>query len=246
MSVFLTEKQALFLHVPRTGGRWVKRALLNSKIEIDLSWQWKASDFYRIPSHALLGHYRADCFARVSYVFAFVRHPVKLYSSFWRIGKSAISRHEEHTAKSYFANKMRRSIEALSRWKPNFDEWLDEMLEEEPAWATRMFERFVGPEGGEFCHFIGRTETLEQDMIQVMSILGYRLEWLRYYREEYPKHRKRRRRKYHMTNVIPEVELTPEQVKRIERSERVMIRRFFGEETFKKRVYRNFKTGELS
>jgi hypothetical protein len=31
----------------------------------------------------------------------------------------------------------------------------------------------VGPEGGEFCNFIGRTETLIDDFMLVLSELGY-------------------------------------------------------------------------
>ena len=131
--------------------------------------------------------------------------------------------------------------EAVNRWKPDFNEWLDEMLEEEPGWVTRWFERYVGPPGGEFCHFIGRTETIEQDMEDVLTMLGYGNQW--------NEKRERIGQINHAKNKIrsvkaPNIEVTNEQRKRIERSERVLIRRFYGEGTFQKRVYRNFQTGE--
>ena len=239
MSYYLPEKSALSLHIPRTGGTWVKEAMFQAKIPMD---KWgRVCETYRPRKHTIIPHIHPKLWAKVGVVFSFVRHPVPYYVSVWRF-----------TTRSWeiWPDKMKMMVierkdpavinEAVLRWKPDFDEWLDEMLEEEPGWVTRWFERYVGPSGGEFCHYIGRTETLESDLEQVLRMLGYGKLW--------DEKRERIAQIQHAKNKIraakaPNIEVTDDQRARIERSERVVIRRFFGEETFKKRVYRNFETG---
>lgn len=240
MSFFLLERSVLFLHVPRTGGTWVKEAMFQAGIPIE---KWgKVCPPYRPKKHTIIPHLHAELWARVGGVFTFVRHPVPYYVSVWRF---TCRSWKQWPDKMWWAVQERNDPaainEAILRWKPDFSEWLDEMLEEEPGWVTRWFERYVGPPGGEFCHFIGRTETIESDLEQVIRMLGYGELWdegqERIARIEHAKNKVR-------SSKAPHVEVTDEQRKRIERSERVLIRRFFGKETVGKRVYRNFETGE--
>ena len=240
MSYYLPEKRALFLHVPRTGGTWIKEAMFQAGIPMN---KWgRIGEPYRPKKHTIIPHIRPDLWARVGVVFAFVRHPVPYYVSVWRFAtRSWADRPDKMQWAVQERNDPAAINEAIFRWKPNFDEWLDEMLEEEPGWVTRWFERYVGPPGGEFCHFVGRTETIESDLERVMRMLGYGKQW--------DEKRERIAQIHHAKNRIrsvkaPNVEVTDEQRARIERSERVTIRRFFGDETFEKRVYRNFSTGE--
>lgn len=240
MSYFLPERKALFLHVPRTGGTWIKEAMYLAGIPME---KWgRICELYRPRKHTIIPHIRPDLWARVGVVVTFIRHPVSYYVSVWRFTTRSWSIQPDKMKWAVRERNDPAAInEAVLRWKPNFDEWLDEMLEEEPGWATRWFERFVGPPGGEFCHFIGRTETIEQDAKQVLTMLGYGNLW-----EE---KRERIAEIRHARNKIrssraPHIEVTNEQQGRIERSERVLIRRFFGKDTFEKRIYRNFETGE--
>jgi len=239
MSYFLPEKKALFLHIPRTGGTWTKEAMFQAGIPMD---KWgRIGEPYRPKKHTIIPHIRPDLLQRVGVVFAFVRHPVQYYVSIWRFAtRSWKDRPEEMQWKVRERNDPAAINEAVNRWKPDFNEWLEEMLEEEPGWATRWFERYVGPPGGEFCHFIGRTETIEQDVEQVVRMLGYGDRWdEKRERIAMIRHARNRVR----TAKAPHPEVTDEQRVRIERSERVLINRFLSEDTFENRVYRNFQTG---
>ena len=237
MSYFLPERNALFLHIPRTGGTWVGHSIDVAGIPIQ-NWG-RVCEMYRPRKHTILSHYRPDLLSKVKWIFSFVRRPCEYYVTNWRFTTRSVVTRPEKMKNTVFNGKNSAAInEAVNRWKPNFDEWLDEMLEEEPAWVTRWFERFVGPHRGEFCHFIGRTETLREDMNKVMKILDYEEEWKKASASiDEINHAKNQIRR----DKAPRIELTGNQRVRIERSERVMLRRFFGRDTLNKRVYRNLE-----
>ncbi len=62
---------------------------------------------------------------------------------------------------------------AAAWYRSDFGEWANLMLEKDPLWYTRMVEQFVGPEGGEFCDYVGTTENIVDDFQQVLFLLGY-------------------------------------------------------------------------
>jgi len=236
MSWYLPEKRALMLHVPRTGGTWVKEAMHLTGIPL-LKWGTIGPQ-YRPRKHTILGHMHPELLTKIDYIFSFVRHPVDYYVSVWRFTTRSVDIWPEKMRLVFEQNNPAAISEGVLCWKPDFDEWLDEMLEEEPGWVTRWFERFVGPPRGEFCHFIGRTKTIEQDAKEVMNILGYGKNWNEARKQiELIHHAKNRIRE----TKAPHFKPTEEQRKRIERSERVTISRFFGEDTINKRIYRNQK-----
>ena len=66
-------KDAVFLHVPKTGGTWVKAAVANAGIDFE--------------EHIVDGDIHGDlsyCPFRDRFVFAFVREPLSLYQAYWR------------------------------------------------------------------------------------------------------------------------------------------------------------------
>jgi len=239
-SSYLPEKRALFLHVPRTGGTWLGRAMNIAGVPLE---KWgTVCPMYRMRKHTILPHYSKGLLDRVDRIFSFVRHPKDYYVSVWRFTKRAVNIYPENMEQHVFQQKAASTIvEATYRWKPDFNEWMEEMLEEEPCWVTRWFERFVGPHRGEFCHYIGRLETLEQDAAELMGLLGYEERW----KEAQPEIAKiKMSRRGVNQRQAPLIVWEPELLERVLRNERVAIRRFFGEESSKKRIYRNFLTGE--
>jgi hypothetical protein len=237
MSYFLPEKGVLFLHIPRTGGTWIGASMNTAEIPIH-NWG-RVCEMYRPRKHTILPHYRPDLIPKIKWIFSFVRHPVDYYVSVWRFTTRSVDIRPEKMRRDAFDKGDSAAInEGVNRWKPDFYEWIEEMLEEEPGWVTRMFERYVGPERGEFPHYIGRTETLEQDAREVMRIVGYEEEW----EKAQPKIRKIVHAKNRVRNEkAPQIEVGPELRDRIERSERVALRRFFGKDTFCDRVYRDLQ-----
>ena len=242
MSIFLPEKQVLFLHIPRTGGSWVDAAMNKAKIPVE-KWT-RVGPWYRPRKHTILLHYQLNLLEKIHYVFCFVRHPVSYYVSLWRFYARIAPWNGERLKKYKEELPPRATDEAVLRWKPDFNQWLDEVLEEEPGWVTRWYEQFIGPKRGEFCHYIGRQETLEDDFSEVMDIIGYGEIWEQKKNQFYAEMAKRKPIHWIPESRVPYIEVTDEQRKRIERSERVLLRRFYGEDTSEKRIYRNFQTGE--
>ena len=241
MSMFLSEKGALFLHIARTGGRYIQEGIVRSGIPNEVWKRAGPSTWYRMRYHAPLYHIDMKWLVKVKYVFAFVRNPFDYYVSVWRYLTRGVTKHSrEQTIARFKSNPTFLLSEATRHWKPDFNEWLEEMLEEEPGWVTRWFERYVGPPyGGEICHYIGRLETLNRDMQQVMDLLGYGDKWKLFQSSLSEKAKQRRRLKYKVgPQQAPLIVLSEEQKKKIARSERVMLQRFYGTTTCHKRFYR--------
>jgi len=236
MSTFLPEKQVLFLHIPKTGGTWVNWAMGTMEISIE-KWM-RVGPKYRPRKHTILPHYYPSMLGKIHYIFCFVRHPVSYYVSMWRYYMRISSWTRERMEKLSRDLPPRATNQAEVRWKPDFYEWIEEMLEEEPGWITRWFGHYVGQQRGELCHYIGRQETLVDDFAEVMGIIGYEKLWMA--KKEQLKNMKAKRTS---ERIVPIPEIDDDLRRRIERSERVIIRRFFGKDTSKQRIYRDFKTG---
>lgn len=164
MSLFYSDPQVGFLHIPRTGGTWVKMASRHLETRVRY---WCPREPVSLPvNHRLLAHPHAY---RTRWRFAFVRHPLSYYRSVWK----------------WIAFAQPKPIKRAWRWHPHlfaariykpgmpYAEWLETLLDWEPSWCTRLFESYVGPPGGEFVHFIGRTETLTEDFVTVVRKMGY-------------------------------------------------------------------------
>lgn len=226
MARFFPDSGALFQHVPRTGGTFVERAVKTLGIRCN---RW----IYRQPKtlpkkHSLLSHYHRKDMTGVEFVFAFVRHPVSYYISAW-----------QYLCESRMASYRRLSLLWTQwRWHPfrqaallyrgDFCEWAERILDQEPGWATRLMGWYVGPEGGEFCDYVGRTETLIPDLTEVLTHLGHRV-------DESVLNGLGRINVSLPGNVV---EIPAELRARIEREERVLIRRFYSEDTLAKRWFR--------
>lgn len=165
---FLNKTGDLFLHIPRTGGTWVEGAIWNSEISAS-RWLKKQPKQYAM-KHCLLSLHNRDVQSRINRVFSFVRHPIPYYESVWRWIKFSnvprkmriINRYDWHP-----------HFSAIKLYHEDFNVWVERILNEEPLWYTRLVEQYVGPQDGEFCNYIGRTETLNSDFCEVMVWLGY-------------------------------------------------------------------------
>lgn len=171
----LDQNGVFFHHIPRTGGTWVEQAI---KISPGRWIRMSGKAREGLPQkHKLISHYRFDQMYRLKYVFTFVRHPIGYYESVWKwlsiAGKA--SRNWCGGRKARRAQKLlswHPKREACRIWDHDFSTWIRNMIQFQPCYVTRLYEQFCGPDGGEFCNYIGRMETLEMDFFSVMKIVG--------------------------------------------------------------------------
>jgi hypothetical protein len=170
MARLLTENGVLYQHIPRTGGTWVEQALQRMRIPMS-RWLQKQPEWMP-KKHCLLSHYFREDMGQVKRVVAFVRHPLAYYSAVWRWLCDRKPKHFE-TVRSGEKWAWHPHRTAAEQCQPCFNDWVFLMLQREPLWYTRLVEQYVGPEHGEFCDYIGRTETLADDVLASLGLFGY-------------------------------------------------------------------------
>ncbi len=172
MTIMLSEKQCLFVHIPRTGGEWTKSILKSAEIETS---PWLRSNRPRIArSHQLIGHFFNRRGYNPSNAFSFVRHPLEYYESVWMYLCMA---GERNRRKSTDIERFSWSPHTMpaALWCDDFKIWVESMLNNRPSWYSRVVDMYVGPDGGEFCQYIGRTERINKDLIEILVKFGYQL-----------------------------------------------------------------------
>lgn len=119
MLLKLNKSGAVFLHIQKTGGTWVRDALLNAGVPTTVhtdkeQYDWQAS-------RALGGRWR----------FTAVRRPFGWYASFWahrnRLGWGG------NLAVGHVVNR------------PTFEEWVMWVTEQYPGFLHELYGRYVGP-----------------------------------------------------------------------------------------------------
>ena len=223
MMARLIQGGILFQHIPRTGGTWTEAAIARGNIP---SSSWLMKQAKHLPKkHALLSHYNRNQLHQIRRVFTFVRHPIAYYESTWkwmRIHGTNVNR---------FDRTWHPFLSAAVQYRESgggFDDWVFLMLSREPLWFTRLIEQYVGPKGGEFCNFIGRTESLNADFIKAMEHFKIPLD----------DEKKTAIRALQQENDIRyEVQWSGDLMSKMLESEQSVVDRFYGEETLNRRVY---------
>jgi hypothetical protein len=178
---FLLKNGAVFLHVPKTGGTWIKHVLQQlDLLEAPLGHQhsdWERAFWHdklhkdlkvaRYLFRRVVGSRRAqariepDCFR-----FCFVREPLLWYESYWRFMQSV-----DWSWKSWGDE-----LDPY-RWHPcamlnnlgssDFSAFMHNVNRKRPGFVTEMYGWYVRPGIG----FVGRQEFLRQDLIKVFSLM---------------------------------------------------------------------------
>lgn len=135
-----------FLHFPKTGGSWVKKAIIASGIKCE---------GYRIDENPHIG--LKQCPEPEKFKFAFVRHPVNLYRSYWQF-------------KMTYEWDKKNQIDMECR-SDNFHVFIKNLLNKYPGCYGDALVEFVGEEGNEI-EFIGKYENLTEDLINALKLAG--------------------------------------------------------------------------
>jgi hypothetical protein len=138
--------RSCFLHVPKTGGSWVKKAIVAAGIPA----REHSIDGY---THLGLEHCPPGCGFR----FAFVRNPLSLYKSYWQfkmtVGWDPANALDQHCQSDDFHVFVRR------------------VLETAPGVYAAALRDFVGPVEAPI-EFIGRYENLVEDLVTALTLAG--------------------------------------------------------------------------
>lgn len=135
-----------FLHVPKTGGSWVKKAIKSAVLD---------SREYSIDGYTHIGLTQCPCPEK--FKFAFVRHPVSLYRSYWQF-------------KMTYGWDANNDLDQACR-SEDFAEFVGSVLEKFPGIYGKSLDDFVG--GADHpIEFIGRYENLVEDLISALTLAG--------------------------------------------------------------------------
>lgn len=160
MALYLPELDAVFVHVPKCGGTWVKSALSLSGLEC-------------LPSGGPGEHGLPSAYREAGRRFMFVRHPLCWYESAWmglRGGwpaRRAVA--ELHRERTWSPIRMLTYLAGAS----SFDEFVRVVLAEQPGFCSRMFEWYAGPPGAPSVTHVGRQESLRADLGTILTELGW-------------------------------------------------------------------------
>lgn len=172
-------ENSLFLHVPKTGGSWVREALRSNPSYLEITHPNYSVHLELTNVRKLLGgdtippgyvfHDAASCEVSLSlaeerlarfrsgeqlFTFAFVRHPAAWWPSFWRFRTTT---HWE----------MQHAVDSICR-ADDLDQFVRNVLREIPGWCSTMYEKFVGSSEEPIC-FVGHQESLVDDLLTALK-----------------------------------------------------------------------------
>jgi len=182
---------AEFLHIPKTGGRWVA-SLLDSNNLIAHNKGHKHADYdsnlfdydsnlfpigkgrkrnlLRLWSLLKTKGILKDTSHNISpYRFCFVRHPLSWYESWWKYMETIGWRDfgETNSASLWHPNSILNGLGSH-----DFNEFVWNVIKKRPGYVSELFMSYT--KSG--INFIGRTESLNQDMLDVMNILDIEID----------------------------------------------------------------------
>lgn len=143
----LVTKNAVFLHIPKTGGVFVAHALSSCGVK----FEQVGAQHERFPR---LTELRPRSYFDDKLIFCFVRHPAKWYQSRWAFrmknGWQMLHPLDYHCASNDFNTFVRNVL----KFKPH-------------GWCNHLFNDFAKPEGYDVR--VGRNESLIDDLLSFMA-----------------------------------------------------------------------------
>jgi len=161
MSVHLLEANALFLHIPKTGGLFVEAALKAAEIRMD-PWP-RVRDGMSARHAPVWAHLRT-----YDFVFTFVRHPLTWFESWWRFQQAKGWKQWEPGCWH-----PQRCLEPFAQLP--FLEHVEQVLRHQPGYVTRLYEWMMGPPDSGLVQFVGHQESLVDDLCNVLGRIGYKV-----------------------------------------------------------------------
>ena len=166
MSVWIPKWDLMFLHVPKTGGTFVRTVLgdlserLGGRRNCVILGRGMV-DGVLPRHHALLTHFTqmGQPTLAKDRIFTLVRNPLAWYESNWR----AFNQNPDWIGQTRkFVWHPQKILSVL--WDSDPNKWLESIIVSCPGHLSRLSDLYLGPKGVEFVGHIGRTETLVDDL----------------------------------------------------------------------------------
>lgn len=195
--VILNSKKLIFIHIPKTGGDSISRAL-----QKHMSWQdlilggsqfgeklvriwgkeWEvqkhstAAELKQLVGDATMGDY---------YYFAFVRHPLSRALSYYQWAKTIAEKHKEKQGWRYYARNIpiigHRWDKNIYRWNAintilktnSFSEFIRHPNVHESIGFKAQYNFLYNEKGGQMVDFVGKLENIETDIEKISQTLGF-------------------------------------------------------------------------
>ena len=140
--------RSIYFHIPKTAGNWVVKAIGNAGIVAR-----KIGD-PKLMAHDLPWQFPDDGRTR----FAFVRHPVNWYASFWgyRMG--------EGWRKDTLLDIKCKSM--------NFNDFMEKVFKYCPSHVSQMYELWFGSPKHPTIRVYGKQENLVDDLVKILKNCG--------------------------------------------------------------------------
>ena len=145
---------SVFLHIPKTGGTWVKQIL----VQLDLA---ERDPVRAEPLPKIFGGKHAVSEFN-GFAFCFIRHPLTWYESFFKY-QTKIG--WKNYSKSHPMSPLNGTRSA------NFNDFINKCLKASPRYLSKMMEPFI-----ERADFIGKQENLTEDLIKVLRRLNLNID----------------------------------------------------------------------
>lgn len=183
---FLLKNGTVFLHVPKTGGTWIKHVLEHmGLIQAPLGhmhsdwersfWHDKLHRDLKVARYLLRRAVRSpkappridpECFK-----FCFVREPLRWYESYWRFMQSKNwdwkTWGNEKDPYQWHPCTMVNGLESS-----DFNAFMHRVNQKRPGFVTEMYGWYVRPGIG----FVGKQERLRHDLIQALSLMHVKVD----------------------------------------------------------------------
>ncbi len=155
-------RRSVFLHIPKTGGDWVRAALRNAGVLQGLPRQHSPDKHLtREESIVARGNRRPFCF---------VRHPLSWLESFWRYSGGTTQdcrKPREYDWRTQNANGRAMLGPVCDCYDPWFDRFIEKVTTMRPGYVGWLYSQYVTPNA-----LIGRTEKLSADLIACLHEAG--------------------------------------------------------------------------
>jgi hypothetical protein len=179
---FLLKNGAVFLHVPKTGGTWIKHVLE----ELDLIaaplghihndwdrafWHDKMHGDLKVLKYIFRRVLRSpraqariqpDCFK-----FCFIREPLRWYESYWRF-MQALDWNWKTWGDERDPYKWHPCAMVNTLGSPDFNTFMHNVNKKRPGFVTEMYGWYVRPGIG----FVGKQERLPRDLSTAFSLMN--------------------------------------------------------------------------